>query len=128
MRLWHEDLIKKLPRQQLLGQHREIAALRGNGWGRKHATVDYVFSYSPYKLYQFHILVMDEMKRRGYQPDVAWYDKDYRGKSCSPYENLGMVKKTRPIYPEHDEQYMKECIDNLANKGIFINYKKSPNS
>ncbi|MFQ7176654.1 MAG: pyrimidine dimer DNA glycosylase/endonuclease V, partial [Streptococcus salivarius] len=23
MRLWHQDLIAKLPRQQLLGQHRE---------------------------------------------------------------------------------------------------------
>lgn len=29
MRLWHEALIKKLPRQQLLGQHRECCALRG---------------------------------------------------------------------------------------------------
>ncbi len=34
MRLWHEKLISKLPRAQLLGQHREIAALRGNGWGK----------------------------------------------------------------------------------------------
>lgn len=34
MRLWHQELISKLPRQQLLGQHREIAALRGNGWGK----------------------------------------------------------------------------------------------
>ncbi|MEN2662939.1 pyrimidine dimer DNA glycosylase/endonuclease V, partial [Lacticaseibacillus paracasei] len=23
MRLWHQDLIQQLPRQQLLGQHRE---------------------------------------------------------------------------------------------------------
>ena len=42
MRLWHEALIPQLPRPQLLGQHRECCALRGNGWGRKHATVDYV--------------------------------------------------------------------------------------
>ena len=34
MRLWHEDLIRKLPRQQLLGQHRECCALRGNGWAK----------------------------------------------------------------------------------------------
>ncbi|WP_288618589.1 pyrimidine dimer DNA glycosylase/endonuclease V, partial [uncultured Weissella sp.] len=43
MRLWHESLIPKLPRQQLLGQHRECCALRGGGWGKKHATVNYVF-------------------------------------------------------------------------------------
>ena len=34
MRLWHEALLPKLPRQQLLGQHREVAALRGAGWER----------------------------------------------------------------------------------------------
>ena len=51
MRLWHQDMINKLPRQQLLGQHRECCALRGNGWGRQHATVNYVFRYSPYLLY-----------------------------------------------------------------------------
>lgn len=42
MRLWHQELISKLPRQQLLGQHRECCALRGKGWQRKHATVNYV--------------------------------------------------------------------------------------
>lgn len=34
MRLWHEELISKLPRAQLLGQHREVAALRGKGWAK----------------------------------------------------------------------------------------------
>ena len=32
MRLWHQSLISKLPSKQLLGQHRECCALRGNGW------------------------------------------------------------------------------------------------
>ena len=52
MRLWHQVLISKLPRQQLLGQHRECCALRGKGWQRKHATVNYVFDYSPYRLFK----------------------------------------------------------------------------
>ena len=56
MRFWHEILIAQLPRPQLLGQHRECCALRGNGWGRKHATVDYVFTHSPYRLYAYHDL------------------------------------------------------------------------
>ena len=47
MRLWHQKLIKHLPRQQLLGQHRECCALRGKGWGKKHSVVDYVFTYMP---------------------------------------------------------------------------------
>ena len=31
MRLWHEQLIPVLPKNQLLGQYRECCALRGNG-------------------------------------------------------------------------------------------------
>ena len=45
MRLWHEYLISNLPDKQLLGQHRECCALRGNGWGKKHSVVDYVFNH-----------------------------------------------------------------------------------
>lgn len=83
MRLWHEDLIGQLPRTQLLGQHRECCALRGNGWGKKHATVDYVFTYSPYVLYQYHTLIMDEMERRGYNVTPLWKEASYRGKNVS---------------------------------------------
>ncbi len=46
MRLWHEQMINRLPKNQLLGQHRECCALRGNGWEKKHRTVDYVFFHT----------------------------------------------------------------------------------
>lgn len=121
MRLWHESLIKKLPRQQLLGQHREIAALRGNGWGKKHATVDYVFTHSPYKLYQFHLLVLAEMQDRGYHPDENWFDPLYRGLHCASYEQLTPCAPTKPLYQEHDAAYLQECLNNLADKGIRLN-------
>lgn len=120
MRLWHEELIPLLPRQQLLGQHREAAALRGNGWGKKHQTVNYVFNYSPYKLFQYHLLVMNEMKKRGYSPDVKWLNSVYRGKNQDPYFSLEEVPLTSPIYPEHNKAYLKECLDNLAKKHIFL--------
>ena len=81
MRLWHEALISQLPRPQLLGQHRECCALRGNGWGRKHATVDYVFTHSPYRLYAYHDLIMEEMVKRGFKgqsrvagQELSWQD------------------------------------------------------
>ena len=120
MRLWHEKLISKLPRQQLLGQHRECCALRGNGWGKKHATVDYVFHYSPYKLFQYHQLVMDEMEKRGYSPAPEWTDPMYRGKSCEAFFDLPTVERSVPIYPEHDEVYLAECLVNLEQKGIYL--------
>lgn len=123
MRLWHETLIRDLPRQQLLGQHRECCALRGKGWDRPHATVQYVFDYSPYKLYQYHQLIMEEMKSRMYQPDERWEDPLYRGKSCDSYRELEPVTPTKPIYPEHNATYLAECLENLANKGIELSVR-----
>lgn len=120
MRLWHESLIPKLPRQQLLGQHRECAALRGAGWGRPHATVNYVFSHPPYKLYQYHVLIMQEMMRRGYRPDRLWFDACYRGRHLPPYPQQQPLSAAQPLYSEHDDAYLQECLDNLRGKNIVI--------
>jgi len=120
MRLWHEALISQLPRPQLLGQHRECCALRGNGWGRKHATVDYVFTHSPYRLYAYHCLIMEEMARRGYKVSTEWLDKNYRGKTCPPYQDLAEEKLKSPIYSEHDHAYYEEYLANLREKGIEL--------
>lgn len=120
MRLWHEDMISKLPRQQLLGQHRECCALRGNGWGKKHETVNYVFEYSPAKLFQYHALIMQEMTKRGYNVSKEWLDPCYRGKICPPYDKVPHAKLTSPIYPEHNDLYWTECVENLKGKNIII--------
>lgn len=120
MRLWHQDLIEKLPRAQLLGQHRECAALRGGGWGKPHATVNYVFAHSPYLLFLYHELVMREMLWRGYRPDGRWFDPLYRGKTEAAYAELAPVPPQTPLYPEHDDAYMAECLDNLRGKNIIL--------
>ena len=123
MRLWHEKLIPLLPRQQLLGQHRECCALRGNGWGKKHATVDYVFKHPWTYLVEYHFCVISEMYRRGYNVNVLWMDETYRGKNCEKWKSIPEPSAyyTECIYPEHDDAYLQECIDNLAGKGIVIN-------
>jgi len=118
MRLWHYHLIPHLPRQQLLGQHRECCALRGNGWGKKHATVNYIFEHHPYILWNYHVRVMAEMKCRGYNVDEQWLDPCYRGKSCERYDIDVFLEQYD--YPEHNDEYLKECLDNLAGKGIII--------
>ena len=120
MRLWHEQMISILPKNQLLGQHRECCALRGNGWNKKHKTVDYVFSYSPYHLFMYHSLVMDEMEKRGYRVSIEWRDKNYRGKTAENYDTLEEKRIERPIYKEHNAEYLLECVENLRNKGIKI--------
>lgn len=131
MRLWHQSLISKLDRQRLLGQHRECAALRGKGWGRKHATVDYVFTYSPAHLIAYHWLIIEEMERRGYHPDPIWKDPAYRGKAlgyqpewCDEDEALRIrficAKNSETIFVEHDNKYLQDCLDNLKSKGVEL--------
>lgn len=131
MRLWHQKLIPYLPRQQLLGQHRECCALRGRGWGKKHKTVDYVFTHDPNKLVAYHYLIMEEMKRRGYKPDPIWFNCDYRGKELGReiyWTTISIVmhihtlasENDKMIYPEHNDEYLQECLDNLKSKGIEI--------
>ena len=120
MRLWHEQIIHLLPRNQLLGQHRECCALRGNGWNKKHKTVDYVFKYSPYNLFIYHSKIMDEMEKRGYTVSKEWRDKNYRGQKAESYSNLEEINISTPIYKEHNDEYLSECIENLAGKGIKL--------
>ena len=131
MRLWHQSLIPHLPRQQLLGQHRELCALRGRGWGRNHSVVNYVFEHDPTLLVAYHFLVMDEMKRRGYHPDETWYNGDWRGTTIGihhfwcDFDNCGAILASawrggEMIYPEHNDEYLQECIDNLKSKGIEV--------
>ena len=129
MRLWHQKIIEKLPRQQLLGQHRELCALRGKGWGKNHSVVNYVFTHIPERLVAYHWHIMDEMERRGYHPDRIWANVNYRGKILGFQEDwcdeeIVSVWYNLPedhlIYPEHNDAYLKECLDNLREKGIEI--------
>ena len=88
MRLWHQKLLPYLDRQRLLGQHRECCALRGKGWGKKHATVDYVFTHYHCWLIAYHYLIMEEMRHRGYNPDKTWYQCNWRGSALGLEEDL----------------------------------------
>ena len=89
-------------------------------WGKKHKTVDYVFLYSPYHLFMYHLLVMDEMEKRGYKVSIEWRDKNYRGKQAEKYDALEEKTIDKPIYKEHNAEYMTECIENLQKKGIEL--------
>ena len=123
LRLWHVDLLKQLPRQQLLGQWRECIALLGNGWGKKHSIVNYVFEYPEYYLVNFAQLVADEMVNRSYKPK-----RELIINALSKRHNQETVNKilvdsliySRSGYNEHNVSYRYECIKNLNQKGIKI--------
>lgn len=122
MRLWHISLLPKLPWPQLIGQHREVCALRGNSWGKKHSTVDYVFKHNPIKLFYYHLGVMGQIlvRKPDTNLDIMWYSSVYRGKNCKPwdFDELDFGEDGR--YPEHNEEYYQECIENLRMKGVEV--------
>lgn len=129
MRLWHQNLIPYLDRQHLLGQHRECCALRGKGWGKKHATVDYVFEHDPFDLFRYHMIVINEMDGRGYNVDDQREDYGYRGKTIgySPLPHIDFWWKfstQKNIYPEHDRAYLLECLDLLKQKNAPMDFEK----
>lgn len=126
MRLWHEELLNKLPRQQLIGQHRELCALRGNGYEQNHSTVNYVWEYSKERLIAFHLKVMKEMENRGYNPSPEWYNLKYRGKNCDNWNDVDERKvyyyQKNKCYPEHNDKYLRECVDNLFEKNCICRF------
>lgn len=63
---------------------------------------------------------MNEMLSRGYTPNELWLDPLYRGTKEAAYTSLSSEVLTSPIYPEHDNIYLIECIENLREKGINI--------
>lgn len=142
MRLWHQFLIPYLDRQRLLGQHRELCALRGAGWGRPHATVNYVFKYAPDYLFAYHCILMTEMEARGYHPDPIWKRATWRGNTIGednwmrgldePGANpplwsmliAASCLTNEPIYQEHNEEYLRECVELLKSKNSPMDFEK----
>ena len=67
-----------------------------------------------------HLEKMDEMEKRGYKVSIEWRDKNYRGKTAEKYDSLEEKTVDKPIYKEHNAEYMIECIENLQKKGIEL--------
>ena len=57
------------------------------------------------------------MERCDYKTDIKWRNPFYRGKSVEPYESIKKLDLTYQIYPDHDDEYLKECLENLGDKG-----------
>jgi uncharacterized protein (TIGR02328 family) len=95
-----------------------------------------VFTHEPEMLVAYHRLIIAEMKSRGYNPDKIWDNCNYRGSALGVVNDwchletvagyvMNSILTKEMIYPEHDDAYLQECLDNLAAKGILIeNFKK----
>lgn len=127
MRLWHETLLPLLPVAQLSGQHREVCALRGMGWGKSHSTINYIYDHPFAYLVAYHERVTHYRELKNHRTDPLWLSPYYRGLKIgfvtvddNFFKELEEARSRKIIYPEHNTSYMRECLDNLKNKGIII--------
>ena len=78
MRLWDKNLIKVLPREQLVAQWRELSAIAGaiqkNGTPN-HILVNFVLDYDFDHFITYAQLVRDEMTQRSYRTMQSVMDK-----------------------------------------------------
>ena len=67
------------------------------------------------------------MKNRKFNISKEWEDVTYCGKYKEKDIKINkdfifyLIGAIKPIFEEHDEFYLEECIENLKNKGIKIN-------
>lgn len=71
------------------------------------------------------------MKNRGYNPDPIWENVNWRGTRLGEKSGWANDDKVNNylfavrdddyiIYPEHNDEYLNECLDNLKSKGIDL--------
>lgn len=115
MRLWHYDLIKVLPREQLVAQWRELSAIAGNINTKgtpNHILVNKVMDYSLDHFITYASMVRTEMTKRGYRTmDKVW------DKIISVKPNGYNIVPLEEIYPQWmNNTYLKICFYNLYEK------------
>jgi len=72
--------------------------------------------------------VMNEMQGRGFNIDRCWFDPGYRGKSAPKFKpDNGEIQRLQEdrnkvpfVYPEHNDEYLTECLANLRSKGVNL--------
>ena len=131
MRLWHRDMIHYLPKQQLLGQWRELCCIAGclaTDHTPNHILVNPILDYPVEHFEAFCNLVIEEMRRRKYEVgDVALHQLQDHVRSWRLYLNSEVpfdyidrdwnMNLGEPIYFDwHNNRYLKQCYYNLEEK------------
>lgn len=125
MRLWHKDLIKVLPRKQLLAQWRELCAIASNIANKgtpNHALVNKVLDYSWIHFNTYTNLVIQEMQKRGYKISKNSYLKfcENSSKAREHFNNRPdnvCIKNLNDLYNGwHNKTYYMQCYYNLEEK------------
>ena len=128
MRLWHKDLIRYLPKQQLLGQWREICCI-ANDWAMtrtpNHILVNAVLNYPLTDFVTYCNMVYRELIFRNYRITPQVLDRLNqnirsidRGKHSESVLKVGETHSfLYDIFSEwHNDRYLLQCYFNLEEK------------
>jgi uncharacterized protein (TIGR02328 family) len=130
MRLWHKDLVKILPRLQLISQWKEcccIAAVLAKDGKTNHLLINKVMNFPINHFASYTRLVINEMESRGYKVSEKSYDNFkkniveyiFQRYVCDDvYENMISENISfNEIYSLwHNERYLRQCYNNLEEK------------
>lgn len=111
-RLWHWKLIPYLPKSQLLAQWRELNSIFKKQ--DKHILVNYVYEYPKDSLLWYSILVVKEMKLRGYKINSLTNLSHYFGILLASENNF--EDNENPFPNHHNNRYLLQCFYNLQEK------------
>lgn len=112
MRLWHYKLIPFLPKSQLLSQWRELNSIFAKE--DKNILINYIYEYSRNDLYNYTVLVINEMRRRNYRVNSFKYFQDYFLYDPS----FDFYCEYDPFHKHHNNTYLLMCYYNLAEKHL----------
>lgn len=118
MRLWHKDLIKVLPREQLVAQWRELSAIAGNLNIKNtpnHILVNKVNDYPRDHFISYAFWVRQEMTRRGYRTMESVWNKILSTREVDYGEQ--QILPLKDLFPDwHNNRYLTQCYHNLEEK------------
>ena len=109
-RLWHKDIIKFLPKSQLIAQWRELNSIYAKQ--DNHILINYIYNYPKFYLYSYSQIVIKEMTNRGYKIN-KWDNYNNYFEDCAKDIWINEL-----AFNEHNEQYFMICYYNLMEKFI----------
>lgn len=107
MRLFHKDLIEVLPRQQLLGQWRELNSIFK--LQNRHILINFVYYYPKEDLLTYSTKIILEFNKRHYKYDLTNFNNYFGNRTVSD-----LVEE--PFKGKFTDRYLKQCLYNLQEK------------
>lgn len=113
MRLWHKSLIEVLPRQQLLGQWRELNSIYKKE--DKHILINFIYEYPKKDLLLYSLKVILTMQRRGYNINLKNFIDYFQIKDYKEMQKI-LLSNAETFVKKMNKRYLLQCYYNLQEK------------